>query len=249
MSTTERCAIVTGGAQNIGGAIAARLHRDGYRVIVLDIVEPEAEALRADARLVDLSDRAAAEKSFSEIAAEHPVYALVNNVGVVAPAPLDEVDVNDFDRLMHLNTRTALIAAKAVVPAMRKLGGGRIVMNTSRVTLGKHHRTLYSATKGALQAMARTWALELAAEFDHGQLRGAGADRHHRLLAEQRARLACDPAPDRVDPREADGDSRRRRSRRELLLQRRGEFCDRSDAIRMRRGDGGVGPAKRPLRS
>ena len=89
---------------------------------------------------------------------------LVNNVGIVAPASFDDLDVGDFDRIMHLNARTAILAAKAFVPTMRRLGGGRIVMNTSRVTLGKINRTLYSASKGALQSMARTWALELAGD-------------------------------------------------------------------------------------
>jgi 3-oxoacyl-[acyl-carrier protein] reductase len=89
---------------------------------------------------------------------------LVNNVGIVAPASFADVDVDDFDRIMHLNARTALLAAKAFVPTMRRRGGGRIVMNTSRVTLGKIDRTLYSASKGALQSMARTWALELAGD-------------------------------------------------------------------------------------
>jgi 3-oxoacyl-[acyl-carrier protein] reductase len=161
---SERCAVVTGGAQNIGRAIAERLGDDGYRVVVLDVVEPEAEFFRADARRVDLSDRAAAEKVFAEIASQYPVRVLVNNVGIVAPASFDDVDVDDFDRIMHLNARTAILAAKAFVPTMRRLGGGRIVMNTSRVTLGKVHRTLYSASKGALQSMARTWALELAGD-------------------------------------------------------------------------------------
>lgn len=155
------CAVVTGGARNIGQAIALRLQADGFRVIVLDVEVPEAESLRADARQVDLSDRGAAEAAFAEIAASLPVTVLVNNVGIVRPALFDAVSVDDFDRLMHLNLRTSLIAAKALVPVMRRLGGGRIVMNTSRVTLGKEARTLYSASKGAAQSMARTWALEL----------------------------------------------------------------------------------------
>jgi NAD(P)-dependent dehydrogenase (short-subunit alcohol dehydrogenase family) len=161
---SERCAVVTGGAQNIGRAIAERLRDDGYRVVVLDVIEPEVESFRPDARRIDLSDRAAAEKAFVEIASDYPVTALINNVGIVAPAPFDDVNVDDFDRIMHLNARTALLAAKAFVPTMRRLGGGRIVMNTSRVTLGKVQRTLYSASKGALQSMARTWALELASD-------------------------------------------------------------------------------------
>jgi 3-oxoacyl-[acyl-carrier protein] reductase len=158
----EICAVVTGGARNIGGAISRRLRDDGFRVIVLDIEDPEDEEFRADARRVDLSDLAAAEAAFAEIARTIPVLALVNNVGIVRPALFDQVDLDDFDHVMHVNLRTAIVGARALVPVMRRHGGGRIVMTTSRVTLGKAGRTLYSASKGAMQSMARTWALELA---------------------------------------------------------------------------------------
>ncbi|MCE9682665.1 SDR family NAD(P)-dependent oxidoreductase [Halomonas alkalisoli] len=159
---TESCAVVTGGARNIGQAIALRLQRDGYRTIVLDIVEPEAESLRADARLVDLSEVEATRAVLGEIIERHAVDCLVNNVGVVSPALLDETRVEDFDRLMHLNVRSALVCTQALLPGMRERNYGRIVINASRVVLGKEARSLYSATKGALQSMARTWALELA---------------------------------------------------------------------------------------
>ncbi len=158
----QKWAVVTGGARNIGQAIGQRLLADGFRVISLDILTPEDPALQANAVRVDLSDRQAAEEVFANIAANFPVSALVNNVGIVRPALFDEVRLDDFETVLNLNTRTALIAAKALVPVMRQLGGGRIVMNTSRVTLGKEARSLYSASKGALQAMARTWSLELA---------------------------------------------------------------------------------------
>lgn len=158
----DRWAVVTGGALNIGQAISRRLLDDGFGVIVLDQAMPDDPGLRAHAVLVDLSDRAAAEAAFAEVAARYPVSALVNNVGIVRPALFDDISIDDFDKVLHLNTRTALIAAKALVPGMRQLGGGRIVMNTSRVTLGKEARSIYSASKGALQSMARTWALELA---------------------------------------------------------------------------------------
>lgn len=98
------------------------------------------------------------------IANTQPVTCLVNNVGIVRPAMLEEANLEDFDLLMHLNVRSALMCTQALLPAMRAQGHGRIVMNASRVVLGKEARTLYSATKGALQAMARTWALELAAD-------------------------------------------------------------------------------------
>lgn len=155
-------AVVTGGARNIGQAIALRLQEDGYRVHVLDIVAPEAESLGADAHIVDVSDLAALRATMAAILAEAPIRCLVNNVGIVMPARLEDVDLADFDRLMHVNLRAAIACTQAVLPAMKAAGFGRVVMNTSRVTKGKIARTLYSASKGAAQSMARTWALELA---------------------------------------------------------------------------------------
>ncbi|MBT2789053.1 MULTISPECIES: SDR family oxidoreductase [unclassified Halomonas] len=164
-TSQQHCAVVTGGARNIGQAIALRLQHEGYHVIVVDIVEPEAESLRADAVLVDLADADATRRVMAEIAARHRVTRLINNVGIVAPALLEETQIEDFDRLMHLNVRSALICTQALLPSMKAAGMGRIVINASRVVLGKEARTIYSATKGALQSMARTWALELA---EHG---------------------------------------------------------------------------------
>ncbi|HIF77746.1 MAG TPA: SDR family oxidoreductase [Sulfitobacter sp.] len=159
---SPRHAVVTGGAHNIGLGIARRLSEDGWRVFVLDIAEPEDPALRGDAQQVDLSDPEATTAALRNILKEGPVTCLVNNVGIVKPAPFDAVEIDDFDRIMHLNLRPSILAAKLLVPGMRAAGGGRIVMNTSRVTKGKIDRTLYSASKGAIQSMARTWALELA---------------------------------------------------------------------------------------
>ncbi|MDT8895732.1 SDR family oxidoreductase [Halomonas sp. I1] len=161
---SDSCAVVTGGARNIGQAIALRLQHDGYRTIVLDIEVPEAESLQADARRVDLGDVDATRQVIQEVAQAHPVECLVNNVGVVRPALLDDTRAEDFDPLMHLNVRSALVCTQTLLPGMRQRGKGRVVMNASRVVLGKEARTLYSATKGALQSMARTWALELAAD-------------------------------------------------------------------------------------
>ncbi|MDR7124347.1 SDR family oxidoreductase [Pseudotabrizicola sp. 4114] len=153
-------AVITGGARGIGAAITARLAADGFRTIVLDIARPEGQPDQFVQ--VDLSDAEAAVAVAAAIAAAEPVSCLVNNVGLVAPAALEDVALDDFDRLFHINLRTSLICAQAFVPGMKAAGQGRIVMNTSRVTLGKELRTLYGATKGAAQAMARTWALELA---------------------------------------------------------------------------------------
>ena len=160
---SKRTAVVTGGANGIGVAIVARLKRDGFHVIALDISVPGTGAGAPDRFVqVDLSDAGAAQDVSARIAGEERVSCLVNNVGIVAPASLEDVALSDFDRLFAVNLRPSLICAQAFVPAMKAAGYGRIVMNTSRVTLGKELRSLYSATKGAAQSMARTWALELA---------------------------------------------------------------------------------------
>lgn len=156
----RRAALITGGAGGIGCAITARLKADGFRTIVLD--QAPADLTVADrSHEVDLTDAAETSAICSTLAREEEITCLVNNVGIVMPAPLEEVELDDFDRMMHLNLRPSLICAQALLPGMKAKGGGRIVMNTSRVTKGKELRTLYSATKGAAQAMARTWALEL----------------------------------------------------------------------------------------
>lgn len=164
-TSQQPCAVVTGGARNIGQAIALRLQQDGYRVIVADIVAPEADSLQEDAYQVDLADANATRRVMEEIAERYAVSRLINNVGIVAPALLEEARLEDFDKLMHLNVRSALVCTQALLPTIKAQGMGRIVMNASRVVLGKEARTIYSATKGALQSMARTWALELA---EHG---------------------------------------------------------------------------------
>ena len=157
----SRRAVVTGGARGIGAAIVMRLRADGFHVTALDIAEPDGAGPDHFIQ-VDLSDADAARNACAGIASQGPVTCLVNNVGIVAPAALEDVALQDLDRLFHVNLRPTLIAAQAFAPGMKAAGHGRIVMNTSRVTLGKELRSLYSATKGAAQSMARTWALELA---------------------------------------------------------------------------------------
>jgi NAD(P)-dependent dehydrogenase (short-subunit alcohol dehydrogenase family) len=156
-------ALVTGGAQNIGAAICRRLSEDGYGVILLDIAEPDHGDYRAFHQ-VDLADATAARSVLAELAEEYEITRLVNNVGIVKPAAVEAATVADFEAVLNTNARSAVISVQALLPAMRARGFGRIVSTASRVVLGKELRTSYSASKGALVAMTRTWALELAGQ-------------------------------------------------------------------------------------
>lgn len=97
-------ALVTGGSLNIGRAIALRLRQDGYRVAVIDIVPPEGAAVD-EFRQADLADPAATEAALASLTRSHRVSRLVNNVGVVRPAMLEETGLADFDAVMALNAR------------------------------------------------------------------------------------------------------------------------------------------------
>lgn len=121
--TVERRAVVTGGAKNIGLGIARRLCDDGWRVFVLDIAEPEDDRLVADAVCVDLSDVDALSKALQKIVEHGPVTCLVNNVGIVRPMPFDQVDIADFDSVMHLNLRSGIVQSSA---GPGRTGAGRI---------------------------------------------------------------------------------------------------------------------------
>ena len=156
-------AIVTGGSQGIGQAICRRLKQDGATPIIFDRVAPEDSSL-GEFRAVELSDLEATAAALDWALGLGPVSRLVNNVGVVMPALLEDTSLEDFDALMALNVRCAIQCTQAVAPAMRQRGMGRIVNIASRSVLGKALRTNYSASKAALVGLTRTWALELAAD-------------------------------------------------------------------------------------
>jgi 3-oxoacyl-[acyl-carrier protein] reductase len=154
-------AIVTGGSQGIGLAICRRLKADGFTPVIFDRVAPE-DAGIGEFRQVDLSDLGATKAALDWALALGPVSRLVNNVGVVMPALLEDTRLEDFDKLMALNVRCAIQCTQALAPGMRERKMGRIVNISSRAALGKALRTNYSASKAALIGLTRTWALELA---------------------------------------------------------------------------------------
>ena len=154
-------AIVTGGSQGIGLAICRRLKSDGLVPVIFDRVAPE-DADLGEFRAVDLSDKEATRAALDWALGLGPVSRLVNNVGVVMPALLEDTSLEDFDKLMALNVRCAIQCTQALAPGMRMRKMGRIVNIASRAALGKALRTNYSASKAALIGLTRTWSLELA---------------------------------------------------------------------------------------
>ncbi len=149
-----RRALVTGGASGIGRAAAARLAEDGVDVVTWDVV-PGADMV------VDVSDAGAVASAASSLG---PVDILVNSAGVVGPnVVLWEVDDAGWARTFAVNVSGTFHTCRAVVPAMRESGWGRIVNIASIAGKeGNPRLSAYSASKAAVIALTKSLAKELA---------------------------------------------------------------------------------------
>lgn len=157
-------ALVTGGGAGIGRAICARLLDDGCEVVSLDLRPGDLEHSKLHRIDVDLGDRAAAAQAAREAVRRFEITTVVHNAGVMRPALLADVNLDDLDALVELHLGAAIQLVQAALPRMRERRFGRVVLISSRAALGLQTRTAYSATKAGLFGMARTWALELAAD-------------------------------------------------------------------------------------
>ncbi|HYZ33085.1 MAG TPA: SDR family oxidoreductase, partial [Crenalkalicoccus sp.] len=149
-------ALVTGVSSGIGAAVAARLLREGWRVTGLSRTAPAQADRRLAHRAVDLLDQAATRRAIEGL---HPT-ALVHAAGLMRAGSLGALDLEAGRTLWHLHVEVAALLADLLVPEMPD--GGRIVLIGSRTAAGAAGRSQYAATKAALVAMARSWAIELA---------------------------------------------------------------------------------------
>lgn len=145
--------LITGGASGIGAATAERCRAEGYEPVVIDRA--------GDGIIADLAEPEATAAALAEALRGGPITRLVNNVGMVRPAPVERQALEDLDAVFSLNLRCAVQCVQALLPGMKQAGFGRIVNIASRAALGKEHRTAYAASKAGLIGMAKVWALEL----------------------------------------------------------------------------------------
>lgn len=154
--------LVTGASKGIGRAICERLRDDGYSVVGVARTRPADLPADVAFHTVDLADSQAVQ-AFLDDTVNTPFYGLVNNVGMVPIANLEDVRMEDLHRAVQLNVEVAIRFTQHLAPAMKAARQGRVINIASRAALGKPGRTVYSMTKAGLIGMTRTWALELAA--------------------------------------------------------------------------------------
>jgi NAD(P)-dependent dehydrogenase (short-subunit alcohol dehydrogenase family) len=171
---TGKAAIVTGGSKGLGEAMAAGLASAGANVLLVSRHADEA-ATAAERITADFGTQAVGVKS--DVTSPEEVDAmvkraqdqfgridiLINNAGINLRGPIDELAYQDFRQVQQVNVDGVWLCCRAVVPAMKQAGGGRIINLASTLGLvGLQDRTPYASSKGAVVQLTRALALELA---------------------------------------------------------------------------------------
>jgi 3-oxoacyl-[acyl-carrier protein] reductase len=170
---TDKIAVVTGGAQGIGKAIAETLAQQGANVVVADLQLEKAEAVaqeitadtgkKAITVRVDVSDSASAKAMINAAMAEFGrVDILVNNAGITRDNLIMRMTEGDFDLVININLRGAFYCTKAVIRYMMKQHYGRIVnMASVSGVAGQAGQTNYSSSKAGLIGFTKALAKEV----------------------------------------------------------------------------------------
>jgi len=159
-------ALITGSSRGIGRAIAERLQADGASVILhcnRHRAAADVLAARLGCQHVLQADLSCAEQirlMFEGLGATE-LDALVNNAGIWKATPLGRTAAEDVDEILNTNLKSVFLTTQAALPLLRD---GASIVNVSSVAgrIGVSGRSLYGATKAALDSFTRSWALELA---------------------------------------------------------------------------------------
>lgn len=172
-----KVALITGAAAGIGAACAEALAAEGARVVLTDLDDTRGEALAAKLRDAghqalylhqDVVDEARWAEVIATIEAQFGrLDVLVSNAGIAIMKPLLDMTLSEWRRQNAVNIDGVFLSVKYAIPAMRRAGGGSIIMMSSIAGIrGSAGLAGYSASKGAVRLFSKSVALECAGARD-----------------------------------------------------------------------------------
>jgi NAD(P)-dependent dehydrogenase (short-subunit alcohol dehydrogenase family) len=177
VNSTARVAVVTGGAMGIGAEVVERLARQGHTVIIADrdtsasaamVASLQAQGLSVSATMIDVGNASAIADAFETVAREHGrCDILVNCAGVAKVSSFIDFPLEEFERTMNINVTGTLLCSQHAARLMMRHQWGRIINIASVAGMRAvgSGRTAYGTSKGAVIALTRQMAVELA---EHG---------------------------------------------------------------------------------
>ena len=174
MRLAGKVAIVSGAARGMGAAQAKLFAAEGAKVVIGDVLETEGREVASEIRQsggdaifvrLDVVSESDWEEAVSNAVERFgKVDILVNNAGVADWGVLEDTTNENWDRVMDINAKGVFLGTKAVIPEMRKLGGGSIVniSSTSGLVGDDSMNPIYNASKGAVRLFTKATALQYA---------------------------------------------------------------------------------------
>jgi NAD(P)-dependent dehydrogenase (short-subunit alcohol dehydrogenase family) len=166
-----KTALITGAGSGIGRACALAFAREGARVALVgrrkDRLEKVAKEMGdAEVFSADISNKEKVDLLVNQASARlGSLNILLNNAGVLLPGTAESISEEDWERTFEVNVRGLWLLSRAVLPHMRKAGGGSIINMSSVLGLvGARNRAAYSASKGAVTMLTKCMALDHAAD-------------------------------------------------------------------------------------
>jgi 3-oxoacyl-[acyl-carrier protein] reductase len=168
---TGRVLFAIGGGSGIAAATARRFAAEGGRVAVVDLDRDRARAVAEEldgsyAMACDVADERSVQQAVDEAAQRlGRIDCVLNAAGHVHFAPLEQVSVEEWNRMLAVHLTGTFLVCRTVLPALRAAGGGSIVNLASVAALvARRNLAAYSAVKGAIVSLSRQLALDLAAD-------------------------------------------------------------------------------------
>jgi NAD(P)-dependent dehydrogenase (short-subunit alcohol dehydrogenase family) len=174
MRLTGKVALISGGARGMGAAEARLFAAEGAKVVIGDVLEAQGREVEAEIKAaggeavfvrLDVTDEADWQRAVQTAVSQFgQLHILVNNAGVSGQGRVEDVTLEEWNRVMDINSTGVFLGTKTAIPAMRQAGGGSIVNISSQLGLVgvDNSSPQYQASKGSVRLLTKATAMQYA---------------------------------------------------------------------------------------